>query len=483
MATALPYDLAASQEDIDYKRQLAQALMQASMSPQQGQMVSGHYIAPGLGGALLQLTQGMRGRQLRQEARQGAADLGQTYQGRLSSGIEKYLGNNTPGQTLTDDQAGQLLDNDMDPGKLAEPSRNPRAAAAQAIGSGIPELQKLGFEDIQAMAQAMRKSNEPEEFGTDPRLMTGPDGQLQNVLVGKRGTIKPVVGYTPATKMEATAGGQLYDPYGGKAGPYLGEKYTEPRPVNGEMVSFGEKSNKPVQAATRPPQTRVEVVNAAQKAGLSEWSNLAAKTVSGMADEARGSVKLLGQLNQMERSGQLGVFSGSTANAAMFFSNLAQSLGVPVEGQRLANSETFVPTAITAWQDMVRQAGGNRGITAPESEKIMQSVPQLSQSPQGRQQLIAYLRQLAHQNIADAHLAQQEYSEALTAQDPKKFTFGLGAAQIPRADALPAVPGAGKRAPSQALPLTDTRGWRLHRDANGNAAYVSPDGKQFEEVK
>jgi hypothetical protein len=32
-------------------------------------------------------------------------------------------------------------------------------------------------------------------------------------------------------------------------------------------------------------------------------------------------------------------------------------------------------------------------------------------------------------------------------------------------------------------PLTNSRGWALHTDAKGNKAYVSPDGKQFEEAK
>ena len=34
-----------------------------------------------------------------------------------------------------------------------------------------------------------------------------------------------------------------------------------------------------------------------------------------------------------------------------------------------------------------------------------------------------------------------------------------------------------------ALPATNQQGWSLHTDAKGNQAYVSPDGKQFQEVK
>jgi len=32
-------------------------------------------------------------------------------------------------------------------------------------------------------------------------------------------------------------------------------------------------------------------------------------------------------------------------------------------------------------------------------------------------------------------------------------------------------------------PLTNNKGWTLHTDAQGNKAYVSPDGKQFEEIQ
>jgi hypothetical protein len=37
--------------------------------------------------------------------------------------------------------------------------------------------------------------------------------------------------------------------------------------------------------------------------------------------------------------------------------------------------------------------------------------------------------------------------------------------------------------PDGAAPATNAKGWTLHTDKNGNRAYVSPDGKQFEEVK
>lgn len=47
----------------------------------------------------------------------------------------------------------------------------------------------------------------------------------------------------------------------------------------------------------------------------------------------------------------------------------------------------------------------------------------------------------------------------------------------------PSLEASGGAPPSGATPATNAKGWVLHTDKNGNKAYVSPDGKQFEEVK
>lgn len=48
----------------------------------------------------------------------------------------------------------------------------------------------------------------------------------------------------------------------------------------------------------------------------------------------------------------------------------------------------------------------------------------------------------------------------------------------------PILPKSAEKAPDKpSIPSTNSKGWPLHTDANGNKAYVSPDRKQFEEVK
>jgi ketosteroid isomerase-like protein len=46
----------------------------------------------------------------------------------------------------------------------------------------------------------------------------------------------------------------------------------------------------------------------------------------------------------------------------------------------------------------------------------------------------------------------------------------------------PGMPGAAST-PAAAPAMKNAKGWTLHTDAKGNKAYVSPDGKQFEEVR
>ena len=75
--------------------------------------------------------------------------------------------------------------------------------------------------------------------------------------------------------------------------------------------------------------------------------------------------------------------------------------------------------------------------------------------------------------LADHNDAVAQYDDA---SRQRLSALGLDAVDPGRAD-----PARGVR--QGALPATNSRGWRLMTDANGNRAYVSPDGKQFEEVK
>lgn len=59
----------------------------------------------------------------------------------------------------------------------------------------------------------------------------------------------------------------------------------------------------------------------------------------------------------------------------------------------------------------------------------------------------------------------------------------LQAAEIAAGRAAKSVPPSGAAGREANVPARNAKGWALHTDAQGNRAYVSPDGTQFEEVK
>lgn len=149
----LPPDLAAQQSGIDRKRAIAQALLQSGMTPRQGQMVSGHYVAPGLLGALSQAVQAFGGMAMGKDLDQQQAGVAEAYNKRLSEGLDKFLRTRegAPGEVMTDQQAADLMGNDVAP-QLAEPVKaDPRRAVLEAMTSGLQPLQQIGQMELQEM--------------------------------------------------------------------------------------------------------------------------------------------------------------------------------------------------------------------------------------------------------------------------------------------------------------------------------------------
>ena len=63
MRPLTPQELAIQQQAIDRQRKIAEYLQQQSLTPEQGQMVSGHYVAPSMTQYLSKLAQGFIGSQ------------------------------------------------------------------------------------------------------------------------------------------------------------------------------------------------------------------------------------------------------------------------------------------------------------------------------------------------------------------------------------------------------------------------------------
>jgi hypothetical protein len=446
----LPTDFDIEQATIARKQKFAELLMANATKAPQGEMVSGHYVKPGIMGAVNPLLSAFFGSMMQRRGDEQAKNVRERYDTALASGLENYMNTRSgkPAESMTAGQAGNVLLNDQPLPQLAEAVKpDPRRAAVQAIASGLAPLRQIGLEDIKQLG----KSN--DLTAKDILGLSGYDAKSR-MAAAMGGGIEALA---PELK-EHVVNGQIVagNPGEGyKSSGSFEDKWSEPFLLPGadgrpdlmrKNLTTGKVEK--IDNAARVNVGGTNVMVKGQKAGMEEWAKLAGKTVGELSETARGSVKLLGTLNQLESSGKAGVLSGPAASPAMFVSGLAKSLGVPVDEAKLANSQTFEAASISAWQDMIKAAGGNRGVVAEEAKKIAQMVPQLVQTQQGRQQVTAFLRQAAQQSISDARQAQAEYGKALTAEDPAHFTFGLSAAQIPREGALPAAPGATQRSPS-----------------------------------
>lgn len=188
-------DFQAQRTSLDRRRKLAEALTSKIGQPQQGQMISGHYVAPSfLSTALGPVLAAYLGDKIGAGFDKEQAGIAGEYKNQLSSGLQDYMKTRegTPGQVLSDSQAGNLLENDVAP-ELADPVKaDPRRAAVEALTSQFPELQALGKQDFAGMG----KQND-ETFGTSPAHLQDSTGKLVAALVGNKGTIRPIDGYTP----------------------------------------------------------------------------------------------------------------------------------------------------------------------------------------------------------------------------------------------------------------------------------------------
>jgi len=71
------------QNELKRKQAIVEALRQSAMAPQQGQMVSGHYVAPGIGGLASQLGNAYMTKQAQDQVTQGAAGLNERQKAML----------------------------------------------------------------------------------------------------------------------------------------------------------------------------------------------------------------------------------------------------------------------------------------------------------------------------------------------------------------------------------------------------------------
>lgn len=188
-------DPAIDQNQILRQRALADMLTQKSMTPDQGQMVSGHYVAPGAGTYIAQLVNALGGVALGRKADQNERDMGQALAAsrqKDAAGIMSALqgapavpAQNVPLNVSNDDEGNPLPPAGQ---TAAIPAQGPDNAKALAIAlqsqdptfrGMAPDMMKRQMDQAefnQAMAAA--RGGAPGGAPSGPPPAGGPEGSM-----------------------------------------------------------------------------------------------------------------------------------------------------------------------------------------------------------------------------------------------------------------------------------------------------------------
>jgi len=174
-------------------------------------------------------------------------------------------------------------------------------------------------------------------------------------------------------------------------------------------------------------------------------------------------------------SGRAGALTESQGNATGFGMRASEANKILID---LAQSGVNTPSKIKDAVSSVPLIGSTLGAVANATV----ASPKQQQAEQAQRDFVnAILRKESGAAISSSEFdnAKRQYFPAIG--DSKEVIDQKRANRETAIDALriQAGPG-GKNIPTN---YTNKKGWILHTDANGNRAYVSPDGKQFEEVK
>lgn len=416
------YDFETEADSLKRKQAIADAMQAGALQPlqlpsQPGVKLSGVNV-------LAKLLEGYVGGKKAEAVNQERTALSQRYGDELRSGMEQFY---KTSQGYSEPSLALAPNADGSPQTVTVPGDR-KKAIFDALASNHPALREL----------AMTQLKEEGKNQLTPKDLLGiatPESVLAN-------TANPTA-WKPKRELKAYSPGEvLLDSSGNYATPGnpSGKAPYDLQNIGGDLY---QRSATGLKKLDNAPKVNVNAspVIMGQKAGMEAWSKAAAGTVTDLAESARNSTKLLSQLNQMEALTRGGTAAGPLADASVFIAGLANQAGLKVDPAKLANSQTFNSVATQAWAALMQQNGGARGLVKEESERLAQSLPSLVQTPQGRAQIIATLRQAAAQNISDAKQASTEYAQALRADDPSRFTFGLSATQLPQSPSMPAAPG------------------------------------------
>jgi hypothetical protein len=356
---------------------------------------------------------------------------------------------------------------DLDKSKASETARHNRAdegLSGQRVGLesqrvGI-EGQRLGMERERlgmegAKSGLMPDPQNPGRFIKDPsagltdddrkfmarQYLAGDKSVLQNIGRGAQGA-RDLVALRRTIREEAEAKGMKPDEVASTLAEFEGLKAGE--------RALGTRTAQAGMAVNEASQFADLALGASQKVDRTKYPSL--NSALQAAEKGTGDPAIV----------QFGAYNNSLINA---YARAISPSGTPTVSDK-DHAREMLSTAYS------------KGQYAAVVAAMKQEMGAAMKSPGAvREEFRGYgKRQIGPDQSGNVPVPGQGAALAGAAQPP--LPSG-GAAPAPAQGAAPAAAPSGARMP----PTTNAQGWTLHRDKAGNMAYVSPDGKQFQQVQ
>lgn len=385
------------------RQKMAEQLLQQSQEPLQGQMVSGHYVAPSITQYLAKGLQGFLGRKDVKESDERMAELARQLRGQEQGDIQKFmeLSQGKPSQTIQPTTAVDDEGNPMPSAQMPAQAPNMGAAYAALLGSQSPGLRQAGMQGVVQLPrlQAAQQEKEAErtfraqqlqeQHNLRMQMLQEQNANKQQMAEEQRNfmremkqmgaqnaqpyfqpvqTAQGVMSFNARTgKMEpvqvgggAVVGAQ-YDPSlqgqlaGAKAsGKTLGESQTQAQIDLPQVVAQGEETVKLVDDLLTSPGFK-QAVGTSRLMGIQNIPGTAAKDFDVRLDQLKGK-QFLQAFQSLKGGGQITEVEGKKATDA-------------ISRMNAASSEKEFENAAREFQGIIRQgverAKGKTGASQP----------------------------------------------------------------------------------------------------------------------
>jgi len=313
--TAPTTDFDIERKKVERARQMATLLGQQATTPLEGQMVSGHYIAPSPLAAVGKIAQAFASKKQMDDLDAKEADIGKRQNQQLIEGLQNYqnLLQGTPDQTV---ESKAMVSEDGTPQTKTIPGTpgSRQAALASLLQSGNPMLQQYGLQQAFAKPESQFNKIDPKDY-TPQSIAKFAQTQNYGDLM-------------PARKMELAPSGQVWNPYDVTPGSVLADP-NKPFSVgaDGKPVANTQFQNYEInKAVAGKPVTSVSV-NTATKPFLQEIGKGAGDAVNNAYAGAQSAASTLQNVNQI-RQGLGNAMLGPGANVRVTLAQIGQTLGI-----------------------------------------------------------------------------------------------------------------------------------------------------------